>query len=74
MNPLWRAVFEDQHLLVLSKSAGLLSQGGEVGDAPNLVDELRGYFGRPYVGLVHRLDRNTSGLMVVAKRTKRPSA
>jgi len=35
-----------------------------------LVDILREEWGRPYVGLVHRLDRNTSGLMVVAKRSK----
>ncbi|HTL48592.1 MAG TPA: RluA family pseudouridine synthase [Verrucomicrobiae bacterium] len=62
-------IFEDQHLIVVSKPAGLLSQGEET-DAPNLVDWLRGYLGRHYVGLVHRLDRNTSGLMVVAKRTK----
>ena len=62
-------LFEDQHLVVLSKPAGLLSQGESKGDL-NLVDELREYFGRHYVGLVHRLDRNTSGLMVVAKRSK----
>lgn len=64
-----RILEEDTHLLVLSKPAGLLSQGAKGGD-PNLVDWLRGYLGRPYVGLIHRLDRNTSGLMVVAKRTK----
>ncbi len=62
-------LFEDQHLLVLSKPAGLLSQGDSSGDT-NLVDLLRVYFGRNYVGLIHRLDRNTSGLMVVAKRSK----
>jgi 23S rRNA pseudouridine1911/1915/1917 synthase len=61
--------FEDTHLLVLSKPAGLLSQGDASNDE-NLVDLLRIYLGRPYVGLVHRLDRNTSGLMVVAKRSK----
>lgn len=64
-----RIVFEDTHLAVLVKPAGLLSQGESTGDL-NLVDYLRGYFGRNYVGLVHRLDRNTSGLMVVAKRSK----
>jgi len=64
-----KILFEDQHLIVLSKPAGLLSQGEKTGDE-NLVDWLREYLGRPYVGLVHRLDRNTSGLMVVAKRTK----
>jgi len=62
-------IFEDTHLAVVSKPAGLLSQGEITGD-PNLVDQLRDYFGRHYVGLVHRLDRNTSGLMVVAKRSK----
>jgi 23S rRNA pseudouridine1911/1915/1917 synthase len=62
-------LFEDTHLLVLDKPAGLLSQGEHTGDE-NLVDWLRQYLGRPYVGLIHRLDRNTSGIMVVAKRTK----
>lgn len=64
-----RILFEDTHLLVLDKPAGLLSQGEHTGDA-NLVDWLRQYLGRPYVGLIHRLDRNTSGILVVAKRTK----
>ncbi len=64
-----RVIFEDPHLIVVAKPAGLLSQGEHTGDA-NLVDWCRQYFGRNYVGLVHRLDRNTSGLMVVAKRTK----
>ena len=64
-----KILFEDSHLIALAKPAGLLSQGEKRGDE-NLVDWLRGYLGRPYVGLVHRLDRNTSGLMVVAKRTK----
>jgi 23S rRNA pseudouridine1911/1915/1917 synthase len=67
--PIPTIIFEDQHLVVLSKPAGLLSQGEKTGD-DNLVDWLRGYFGRQYVGLIHRLDRNTSGIMVVAKRTK----
>jgi 23S rRNA pseudouridine1911/1915/1917 synthase len=64
-----RIVFEDTHLLVVSKPAGLLSQGESTGDR-NLVDWCRDHFGRNYLGLVHRLDRNTSGLMVVAKRSK----
>lgn len=64
-----KILFEDAHLVVLSKPAGLLSQGESSGDL-NLVDWCRDYFGRQYVGLVHRLDRGTSGLMVVAKRSK----
>src|ERR1700722_17281453 len=62
-------LFEDQHLIVISKPAGLLSQGEKTGDE-NLVDWARAYVKRNYVGLVHRLDRNTSGAMVLAKRTK----
>jgi 23S rRNA pseudouridine1911/1915/1917 synthase len=54
---------------VISKPAGLLCQG-EITESENLVDLLRVRFGRNFVGLVHRLDRNTSGLMVVAKRSK----
>ena len=64
-----KILFEDQHLLVISKPAGLLSQGDASGDE-NLVDLLRVRFGRNYVGLIHRLDRNTTGLMVIAKRSK----
>lgn len=64
-----KILFEDNHLIVVAKPAGLLSQGEITGEA-NLVDWCRGHFGRNYVGLVHRLDRFTSGLMVVAKRSK----
>lgn len=69
VTPPFKILFEDQHLVVLSKAAGLLSQGDVSGDE-SLVDLLRVHFGRNYVGLIHRLDRNTSGLMVVAKRSK----
>lgn len=47
----------------------MLSQGDISGDE-SLVDWLRKYVGRNYIGLVHRLDRNTSGLMIVGKRSK----
>ena len=64
-----RIIFEDTHLLVLDKPPGWLSQDDASGEM-SLVGWLQQYLGRPYVGLVHRLDRNTSGLMVVGKRTK----
>jgi 23S rRNA pseudouridine1911/1915/1917 synthase len=64
-----RILFEDNHLVVVAKPAGLLTQGEETG-SHHLVEWLRNHFGRNYVGLIHRLDRNTSGIMVVAKRTK----
>jgi 23S rRNA pseudouridine1911/1915/1917 synthase len=60
--------FEDDSVLVLEKPTGLLSQGDHSG-APDLVSWLREKWGRNYVGLVHRLDRNTSGLMVVGVRS-----
>lgn len=65
-------IFEDQHLAVVNKPAGLLSQEDVSGDA-HLVDWLRKHFGREYVGTIHRLDRNTSGVMIFAKRTKAAS-
>lgn len=69
LNAPFRILFEDTHLVVLSKAPGILSQGDASGET-SLVDLLRTHFGRHYVGLIHRLDRNTSGLMVVAKRSK----
>lgn len=61
--------------MVLSKPVGWLSQGSDApaGTVPNVVDALRARWGRPFVGLIHRLDRNTSGVMVVAQRTKSAS-
>jgi 23S rRNA pseudouridine1911/1915/1917 synthase len=67
---------EDNHLLCIAKPAGLLSQGGPPGEVP-LPDLLALYrskaenkAGKAYIGLVHRLDRNVSGAMVVAKTSK----
>lgn len=69
-------LLEDNHLLGLSKPSGLLSQGGPQGQA-HLVELIEAYRrvaegkpGRAYVGLVHRLDRNVSGAMIVAKTSK----
>jgi 23S rRNA pseudouridine1911/1915/1917 synthase len=65
-------VFEDDHLLVVDKYAGLVVHPGAGNRSGTLVNALlsRGIAGggdpeRP--GVVHRLDRDTSGLMVVAK-------
>ncbi len=64
-----KVLFEDPNLLVIDKPAGLLSQADHSGE-PSVVTWAQGYLGRPYVGLIHRLDRNTSGTLVLAKRTK----
>ena len=65
-------VFEDEHILVVDKPAGLVVHPGAGNPSGTLVNALlnRGISGgedplRP--GVVHRLDRDTSGLMVLAK-------
>ncbi len=69
-------IYEDNHLLIVQKPAGLLSQGDATGD-PSLVDEAKRYIkekyqkpGEAYVGLVHRLDRPVGGLVALAKTSK----
>ncbi|KXS12074.1 pseudouridine synthase, partial [Gonapodya prolifera JEL478] len=64
-----RVIFADQQLAVLFKPAGPLSQP-YYRDEPSLVEAWQHLFGRPYIGIVHRLDRNVSGLIVAAKRSK----
>ncbi len=72
-------LFEDNHCLALDKPAGLLSQGDVTGDA-SLVDlareDIRVRYRKPgnvYVGLVHRLDRPVSGVVLLAKTSKAAS-
>ncbi len=67
-------VFEDEHLLVVDKSAGMVvhpAPGHRTGTLVNALlfhaPELAGVGGRARPGIVHRLDRDTSGLLVVAK-------
>ncbi len=66
----------DNHLLIVAKPAGLLSQSDETGD-PDLLSLGKAYlkrrFDKPgavYLGLVHRLDRPASGAMVLARTSK----
>jgi 23S rRNA pseudouridine1911/1915/1917 synthase len=68
-------LFEDRHLLVLDKPAGLVvhpAAGHEDGTLVNALiahcgDSLSGIGGIKRPGIVHRLDKDTSGLLVVAK-------
>jgi 23S rRNA pseudouridine1911/1915/1917 synthase len=69
-------LYEDNHCLVLDKPAGLPSQADESGD-PSVVEIVSAYLkeaynkpGNVYVGLVHRLDRPTSGVILVARTSK----
>ncbi|HST14786.1 MAG TPA: RluA family pseudouridine synthase [Gaiellaceae bacterium] len=63
-------VYEDEHLVVVDKPAGLVVHSGAGHSGDTLVDALAGKLGggdpaRP--GIVHRLDRDTSGLMAAAR-------
>jgi len=69
-----RVVYEDDRLLVIDKPAGLVvhpgagqAQGTLVNALLHLVKDLSGVGGVLRPGIVHRLDRGTSGLLVVAK-------
>ncbi len=73
-NTAFRLVFEDEQLLVVDKSAALLTVPTDRGETNTLFDAIgrylnrRGHRGRPVV--VHRLDRGTSGLLVFAKNPR----
>jgi len=67
---------EDNHLIVAIKPAGILSQEDSTGD-PDMLTILKSYIkerynkpGDVFIGLLHRLDRPVSGVMVFAKTSK----
>ena len=69
-------LYEDNHLLIVNKKAGEIVQGDKTGDEP-LIDRLKRYIkkrdnkpGNVFLGLVHRLDRPTSGAVIFAKTSK----
>lgn len=74
-----KILHEDNHIIVVLKPQGVPSCGDESGDE-NMLDAVKEYirtaYGKPgnvYVGLVHRLDRPTGGVMVFAKTSKAAS-
>jgi 23S rRNA pseudouridine1911/1915/1917 synthase len=69
-------IYEDNHLLIVNKSAGVLVQGDATGDTP-LVELCKDYIKRKYskpgavfLGVVHRIDRPVSGIVVLARTSK----
>ncbi len=69
-------LYEDNHLIVVYKPKGILSQS-DSSDRDDLLNMLKAYIkekynkpGNVFVGLVHRLDINTDGIMVYAKTSK----
>ncbi len=60
-------LFEDEHLMAVDKPAGLAAHGGS-GIAFGLIERVRAARpNQPFLELVHRLDRETSGILLLAK-------
>ena len=72
-------IYEDNHLIVVLKPAGIPSQGDKSHDLDMLtiikeyLKQKHNKSGEAYLGLVHRLDRMTEGIMVFAKTSKAAS-
>jgi 23S rRNA pseudouridine1911/1915/1917 synthase len=71
-----RILFEDNHLIVCLKPAGVLAQA-DGKELPDMLTVIKNYLkekyqkpGNVYLGLVHRLDLNVGGVMVFAKTSK----
>ena len=69
-------IYEDNHIIVVSKDAGEIVQGDKTGDIP-LSDLVKAYIkekynkpGNVFVGVPHRLDRPVSGIVVMARTSK----
>lgn len=69
-------LFEDNHIIVINKKASQITQGDKTGDE-TLPDQIKAYLkeryqkpGNVFCGVVHRLDRPTSGIILFAKTSK----
>ena len=71
-----QVLYEDNHLIIINKRVGDIVQGDKTGDKP-LSEIVKEYIkekyqkpGEVYLGVVHRLDRPTSGIVVFARTSK----
>ena len=69
-------VYEDNHIIIVNKTASEIVQGDKTGDTP-LSETVKQYLkekyskpGNVFIGVTHRLDRPVSGLVVFAKTSK----
>ena len=69
-------LFEDNHLIIVNKRCGVLVQGDKTGDTP-LLELVKKYIkdkyskkGNVFLGLVNRIDRPVSGIVIFAKTSK----
>ena len=71
-----QVVYEDNHIIIVSKESGEIVQGDKTGDTPlsetvkQYIKETHAKPGNVFLGVVHRLDRPVSGLVVFAKTSK----
>jgi 23S rRNA pseudouridine1911/1915/1917 synthase len=71
-----QVLFEDNHIVIVNKRSGDITQGDKTGDKP-LSDVVKEYIkekhskpGEVFLGVVHRLDRPTSGVIIFARTSK----
>ena len=71
-----QVLYEDNHLIIVSKASGEIVQGDKTGDR-TLADDVKAYIkekyakpGEVFLGVVHRLDRPVSGVVVFARTSK----
>jgi len=71
-----RVIYEDNHIIIVNKESGEIVQGDKTGDQP-LSETVKQYIktthnkpGNVFLGVVHRLDRPVSGVVVFAKTSK----
>ena len=71
-----QVLFEDNHIIIVNKRSGDITQGDKTGDKP-LSDVVKEYIkdkynkaGNVFLGVVHRLDRPTSGVIIFARTSK----
>ena len=69
-------VYEDNHIIIVNKTASEIVQGDKTGDTP-LSETVKLYLkekyqkpGNVFIGVTHRLDRPVSGLVIFAKTSK----
>ena len=71
-----KVIYEDNHIIIVNKQAGEIVQGDKTGDR-TLADDVKAYIkekyakpGDVFLGVVHRLDRPVSGVVVFARTSK----
>jgi 23S rRNA pseudouridine1911/1915/1917 synthase len=71
-----QVLYEDNHIIIVNKRAGDIVQGDKTGDTP-LSEVVKSYIkdkynkpGNVYLGVVHRLDRPTTGIVLFSKTSK----